>query len=396
MRMLGSFLFFDSFIKRNDNFFDNLLAANQSIKLMGEVKMLRYKEIKNMLVAEIAKMNSNERLPSRPELCKKLAIAKATLDKAINELVTEGMLYSRRGDGTYVADVNDRLPIQAGSWGVIVPDVAKEFYSKVVRGVEDVAQSYGINLILCNSDYDFDKQEQYIKRLNHSGVSGFILVPTMSKGIGDSNRLYDQLAELKVPFVFCTQSADGINAPVVSSNNFYGGYIAAKHLLEKGYRNIAHISLYKNRTNFERCHGSGVAFLEHGIEVNRHIIRFDDKSKSPLLGYEAMKNLLVSGEIVDAVFCTSDDLIQGVYKAIAETGLAVSDDIGVVSYNNSDICEKLTPALTSVAFKNLEVGTKAAEILYRQISGESLPEFEVYLLKPELVVRDSCLGLKKA
>ena len=274
--------------------------------------------------------------------------------------------------------------------------MAKEFYSKVVRGVEDVAQRYGINLILCNSDYDFDKQEQYIKRLNHSSVSGFILVPTMSKGIGDSNRLYDQLAELKVPFVFCTQNADGINAPVVSSNNFYGGYIATKHLLEKGYRNIAHICLYKNRTNFERCHGSGAALLEHGIEVNREIIAFDEKSQSPLLGYEAMQKVLASGQSVDAVFCLSDDLIQGVYRAIAEAGLRISDDIGVVSYNNSDICEKLTPPLTSVAFKNLEVGTKAAGILYRQISGETLPDFEVYLLQPDLVVRDSCLGLKKA
>jgi DNA-binding LacI/PurR family transcriptional regulator len=357
--------------------------------------MLRYREIKNMLAAEITKMNINDKLPSRPELCKRLDTAKATLDKAINELIEEGLLYSINGSGTYVAGANSELSIHQGNWGVIVPDVAKEFYSKVVRGVENVAQRYGINLILCNSDYDFDKQGQYIKRLNHSGVSGFILVPTMSKGIGDSNRLYDQLAELKVPYVFCTQNAEGINAPVVSSNNFYGGYIAARHLLEKGYRNIANISLYKNRTNSERCHGSGAALLEHGIEINREMIAFDEKSQSSLLGYEAMKKVLASGQIVDAVFCTSDDLIQGVYRAIAEAGLAVSDDIGVASYNNSDLCAKLTPPLTSVAFKNLEVGAKAAEILYRQISGETLPDFEVYLLQPELVVRESCLGLKK-
>jgi DNA-binding LacI/PurR family transcriptional regulator len=357
--------------------------------------MLRYKEIKNLLAVEIAKLNSNDRLPPRSGLCKKLDTTRTTLDRAINELVTEGLLYARRGDGTYVAGADEQLSIHKGNWGVIIPDVAVEFYSKVVRGVENVSQKYGINLILCNSDYDFDKQEQYIKRLNHSDVSGIILVPTMSKGIGDRNRLYDQLAELKVPFVFCTQNADGIKAPVVSSNNFYGGYIATRHLLEKGYRNIALVSLYKNRTNFERCHGSSAALLEHGIEVNREIIAFDEKSQSPLLGYEAMQKILASGQIVDAVFCLSDDLIQGVYKAIAEAGLVISDDIGVVSYNNSDICEKLTPPLASVAFKNLEVGTKAAEILYRQISGETLPDFEVYLLQPELVVRESCLGLKR-
>jgi DNA-binding LacI/PurR family transcriptional regulator len=356
--------------------------------------MLRYKEIKNLLAEEITKLNSNDRLPPRSALCKKLDTTRTTLDRAINELVTEGMLYSRRGDGTYVAGAGEQLSIHKGNWGVIVPDVAEEFYSKIVRGVENIAQSYGINLILCNSDYDFDKQEQYIKRLNHSGVSGVILVPFISKGRGDTNRLYNQLIELKVPFVFCTQNTEGINGPVVSSNNFYGGYIAAKHLLEKGYRNIAHISLYKNRTNYERCHGSSAALLEYGIEVNREIIALEETSQSPLLGYEAMKKVLASGQIVDAVLCWGDILIQGVYEAIAEAGLKVSDDIGVVSYNNSDICGKLTPALTSVDFKNLEVGTRAAEILYRQISGEALPDYEVYLLKPDLVVRDSCLGLK--
>jgi DNA-binding LacI/PurR family transcriptional regulator len=358
--------------------------------------MLRYREIKNLLMTEIAKMKANDRLPSRLELCKKLDTTRMTLDKAMNELVTEGVLYSRRGDGTYVAGASDELSIHQGNWGVIVPDVTEGFHSKIVRGVENVAQSYGINLILCNSDYDFDKQEQYIKRLSHSGVSGIILVPIVSKGVGDSNRLQNQLTGLKVPFVFCTRSAEGINAPVVSSNNFYGGYIAVKHLLEQGYRNIAHISLYKNRTNIERTNGSAAALLEKGIEINRKIIAFDDKSQAPLLGYEAMQRILASGQTVDAVFCLSDQLVQGVYKAIAEAGLAVSDDIGVIGYENSDSCEKLIPALSSVDFKNLEIGAKAAEVLYKQINGEILTEFEIYLFQPDLVARESCLGLNKA
>jgi DNA-binding LacI/PurR family transcriptional regulator len=358
--------------------------------------MLRYKEIKNLLAEEITKLNTNDRLPPRSALCKKLDTTRTTLDRAINELVTEGALYSRRGDGTYVAGAGEQLSIHKGNWGVIVPDVTEGFHSKIVRGVENVAQSYGINLILCNSDYDFDKQEQYIKRLSHSGVSGMILVPIVSKGVGDSNRLQNQLTGLKVPFVFCTRSAEGINAPVVSSNNFYGGYIATKHLLERGYRNIAHISQYKNRTNIERTNGSTAALLEKGIEINRKIIAFDDKSQAPLLGYEAMRRILASGQTVDAVFCLSDQLIQGVYKAIAEAGLAVSDDIGVIGYENSDICEKLIPALTSVDFKNLKIGAKAAEVLYKEINGETLSDFEIYLFQPDLVVRESCLGLNKS
>jgi DNA-binding LacI/PurR family transcriptional regulator len=358
--------------------------------------MLRYREIKNLLLAEIAQMKVNDRLPPRLELCKKLDTTRMTLDKAINELVTEGLLFSRRGDGTYVAGAGEELSINKGNWGVIVPDVTEATYCGIVRGVENVAQSYGINIILCNSDFHIEKQEQYIKRLSRSGVSGMIIVPVASGDIGENYHLYSRLIESKVPFVFCSnRNAEGFNAPVVTSNDYYGGYIAARHLLEKGYRHIAYISDQKFRTSVDRCQGYITVLMENRIEINRKIIIMREKSQAQPIGYETMKKLLASEQIVDAVFCYSDRVIQGVYQAISEAGLTVSDDIGVVSYDNADICEKLTPTVTTVAFKSLEIGTKAAELLYKQINGETLSEFEYYLFQPDLIVRDSCLGLKR-
>jgi DNA-binding LacI/PurR family transcriptional regulator len=361
--------------------------------------MLRYKEIKNMLATEIAKMKSNERLPSRPELCKKLDTARATLDKAINELLTEGLLYSKGRIGTYVANnaANEEAAIYKGNWGVIVPDVRETVFSGMVRGVENVARSYGINTILCNSDYDFERQEEYIERLFHSGVSGLVIVPVGSKDQGETYRLYSQLTEMKIPFVFCNRNVEGVNTPAVAaSNDYYGSYIAVKHLLEKGYRHIAYIANKKYRTSVDRCQGYISALMEQEVEVNWEIITIKDQGRAQPFGYEAMKKILASGQLVDSVFCFDDKIAQGVYQTISEAGLTVSDDIGVIGYDNSDLCEKSTPALTSVSRKDLEIGTKAAEMLYKQISGAALSDFEFHLFKPELVVRESCLGLKKA
>jgi DNA-binding LacI/PurR family transcriptional regulator len=356
--------------------------------------MLRYKEIKNILMTEIAKLSSNDRLPSRDELCKKMDAARATVDKAINELVAEGTLYSKGGSGTYVADSKEEQLINAGSWGVIVHDVRELFYADLVRGVENVAQVHGINVVLCNSDSEFDKQEQYIKRLSHS-VSGIIIAPVVSTDKLKNDRLHSQLTGLKIPFVFCNQLAEGINAPVIASNNFYGGYIATKHLLEKGYRNIAYIAYQKFRTSIDRYQGYISALIEKGIEINRKIIIIEDKSHFQPLGYQAMKNILSSGQTVDAVFCFNDKIAQGVYQAVAEAGLRVSDDIGVIGYDNTDICEKCVPGVTSVTANNLVVGTNAAKVLYKLINKEDLSDFYYYLLQPDIIVRDSCLGLKK-
>jgi DNA-binding LacI/PurR family transcriptional regulator len=358
--------------------------------------MLRYKEIKNILAMEIAKMNINDKMPSRSDLCKKLDTAKATLDKAINELMAEGVLYARGGSGTYVAGGNEELPIHNGNWGVIVPDVMESFYAELVRGVENVAQSHGINVIICNSDSDFEKQEQYIKRLKHSGISGFIIVPVLSPDKQDNDRLYSLLTQLKIPFVFSNRNAEGINAPVVACNSFYGSYIATKHLLEKGYRNIAYIAYQKFRTSIDRYQGYISALMEYEIEINQKIIAIEDRSHSHTYGYEAMKNILALGQSVDAVFCFNDKVARAVYQAIAEAGLRISDDIGVIGYDNTDICEKCAPAITSVTLNNLAVGIKAAEVLYKLTNKEDLSDFYFYLIKPNIVVRESCLGLKKA
>jgi DNA-binding LacI/PurR family transcriptional regulator len=362
---------------------------------------LLYIKVKEKLINDIKQMQPHDRLPSRTGLVKKYQVARTTIDRAISELIGEGYLYSRDGSGTYVAE-NTAPVIETGetsnvvSWGVIVPDVTEVFYSKIVRGVENVAQSQGINLILCNSDSDVDKQEQYIQRLSHSGVAGFIIVPIVSQNPREYYRLFSQLTELKAPFVFCNRSAEGLNAPVVTSNNFYGGYIAAKHFLEMGYRNIAYISHRKNRASVDRCQGYITALMENEIEVNQKIIVIGDGRQEESFGYEAMNQLLVAGQMVDAVFCVTDKLAQGVYQAITGAGLVVSDDIGVIGYENSELGEKFTPPVTSVAFKNLEVGSKAAEVLLKQINKEDLSDFHLYLIHPELVVRDSCLGLKKA
>jgi DNA-binding LacI/PurR family transcriptional regulator len=357
--------------------------------------MFRYKEIRNLLTTEVAKLHSNDRLPSRPELCKKLDTTRTTLDRAVSELVKEGVLYSINGSGTYVAESKEEQLIHAGSWGVIVRDVRESFYAEIVRGVENVAQIHDINLILCNSDSDFNKQEKYIKRLSSSGVSGIIIVPIVSSDGQENYRLYCQLTELKIPFVFCNRNVEGVNAPMVTSNDFQGGYIATKHLLEKGYRNIVYIAYQKFRTSIDRCQGYLSALLDNGVKINRKIIVIRDKCEAQSIGYEVMKNILASRQIVDAVFCFNDKVAKGVYQAINEAGLTVSDDIGVIGYDDTDICGKCTPAITSVVAKNMEMGIKAAKVLYKQMNEEDLSDFHFYVFQPEIIVRDSCLGLKR-
>jgi DNA-binding LacI/PurR family transcriptional regulator len=354
--------------------------------------MLRYLEIKEEVKKIIATMPHNAKLMSRPLLTKKLDTSRATLDKAIAELIEEGFLEAKGGSGTYVVGqyAKDR-----GSWGVIIPSIAEEVYPAMVLGIENIAQGYGINLILCNSDNNADKQGEYIDRLLRTGVSGIIMVPVITNDPSVNCILNDQLSKINVPIVFCNRMLSGISASMVTSNNFYGGYLAANHLLRQGYRQPAYIAHKEYATSLERLQGFLAAMAENGLAMqNKRIVLHCEESTDDL-AYKEMKRQLDTDTSIDSVFCFNDYIARGVYKAIKDHGLSIAADIGVIGYNNEKLCDTMEPKLTSISFKNMEIGQQAARTLWKLVQGEPQEECRYFFFQPELIVRESCTGPRK-
>ncbi|MEG2002921.1 MAG: substrate-binding domain-containing protein [Clostridia bacterium] len=362
--------------------------------------MLRYKEIKNMLIDLLQDYGNDEKLPSRPHLCKLFDTTRTTLDKAIGELRDEGLIYSFNGSGTFKTSLtgNEKLEVktQVLNWGIIVSDITCRIFYELVRGVQNRANAHDINIIVCSSDEDVKKQDEYVYRLIKSGVNGLIIVPVVSNPINESAKLYNQLLAANIPFVFCNRAVGGIAAPVIKSNDFYGGYIATKHLIEHGYRNIAYISRYKYSTSVERCQGYMAALTESNIPINRKLIYIEgEEADINVRSYNSMVKIFESGQPIDAVFCFNDDCASGVIRAIEDNDLKISDDIGIMSYDDTEMCEVHEPKITSVKHQSLAIGETAANVLWKMTQGIELNSFDIYLEQPEITVRGSCLGKKK-
>lgn len=354
--------------------------------------MMRYQEIKEQLVHKIGQLEPGTRLPSRPDLCVQLDTNRTTLDRAIKELEREGMLYSRNGSGTYVIGLVQGKVSTTENWGVIVPNVMDHVYPSLARGIENVACRYSANVILCNSDDDVEKQNRYIKRLLLSGVSGFIIVPIITSSVEISSKLYGTLLDSHIPFVFCHRGVEGIRVPIVKSNDFYGGYIATKHLLSRGYRNIAYIARREYSTSVERYHGYVSAIQEYGLPVKRERVLLP-REERPNSSYQYMRQLLERDPEVDAVFCFNDYVALEVCSAVQDAGKRVSHDIGVIGYDNLPADSSVSPKITSLAFKSLQIGEQAAQVLYEMINQKSKGEWtNYYLFQPSIVLRESCLG----
>ena len=353
--------------------------------------MLRYKEVKLMLKEMIAGMSNGERLPARTVLIKRLDSSRATVDKAIRELELEGVLESRFGSGTFVARRLEGVVSNAENWCLIVPDISEALYAKLASGVENAARERNANVILCNSESSAEKQAEYISRLILAGIDGFIIVPVVTQSVTESIILYRSLQQSRIPFVFCNREVEGVSAPIIKSNDFYGGYIATLHLIDHGYRGIAYLARQRYRTSIDRCQGSIAAQQHRGLEIERERILMIEDGSVEDCGRQ-LEALLRSQTPVDAVFCFNDIIAFEAMRTIKALGLKVSEDIGLIGYDSLDACARTEPPLTSVAYKAGDIGRMAARVLGKCIDGRCKGGFAYWLMEPEITVKASCLG----
>jgi DNA-binding LacI/PurR family transcriptional regulator len=356
---------------------------------------LLYFQIKERIKKDFGGLESGERIPSRVELTKKYSATRTTIDRAISELIGEGFLYTVDGSGTYLADRTESSDAEYTSgvtnWGVILPNIMHDTYPGILRGIEDVANENDVNVVICNTDNYADKQRDYVYKLIESGVRGLIIVPAI---IGKTT--LEEFSELKkhgIPLVTCNRIIEGIEAPSVLSNNFYGGYLATRHLIEQGYKRIAYLSRPMYSVSLDRYQGYLGALSEHskGIiqESGKKCVVFEDSFEIDRPGYHSMGSLLELESPPDAVFCFNDAIAAGAYELLTERGVRIGEDVGLVGYDNTSICERLSPKLTSVRFKTYEIGSSAAKLLLRLSSGEGELNRKRVILQPELVVRES-------
>jgi len=353
--------------------------------------MLHYKEVKEGIKALLIGMSNGQRLPGRLQLMKLLDASRATVDKAVKELEKEGVLFSRFGSGTYVARRLDGVIPQMENWCLIVPDAGEAVYAQLAEGVQKHAKKCSVHVILCNSERSAQKQAAYIERLIMAGVDGFIIVPAVSLRVPDNLELYKMLQQSKIPFVFCCRDVEGVDAPIVKSNDFYGGYMATLHLLERGYKNIVYLSRQRYRTSIDRCQGYISALQHRNQPIERkRIIMLEDESMD--MCCRRLEQLIQSDVSVDAVFGFNDTIALMAMEHLKQMGLQISKDIGVIGYDDLADCLEAQPPLTSVAYQMAAVGEMAARVLGKMIDQEEKDGFAYYLIEPEIQERESCLG----
>jgi DNA-binding LacI/PurR family transcriptional regulator len=170
----------------------------------------------------------------------------------------------------------------------------------------------------------------------------------------------------------------------VGLDNVAGGYMATRHLIDRGRRKIAFLGDPNLPEIGQRREGYLRACREAGLELDP---RLDAKSHFTLeTATEAAEKLLTSGVEVDGVFAASDVIALAAINVLRKQGKSVPGDVAVVGFDDSAIAAHTTPAITTVRQDLGKAAKLMIELLFQRLEGEVAPGV---LLTPELVIRGS-------
>lgn len=277
--------------------------------------------------------------------------------------------------------------------GVIIPEVVHFFFSTVISGIEQVANSRGYNVILTQTNEKYQREKSNVDTMLSNQIDGFLV--SLSKETTNFDH-FTRLLDQRFPIVFFDRMPAIDNSVNVVVNDYIGSYEATKHLIEQGFRTVYHLAGPSTLAiASERRRGYQDALKDHGLEFQPFWVvecpkGHEDEAK------ELVADLLNSkSEKPDAFFCHNDMAAVGAMLAAREAGLNVPRDLGVVGFSNWQFCTMIDPSLTSVAQPGYEMGTRATEILLDMIEGKTDPDQieKTVVLDTNLMIRGSSVRI---
>ena len=266
--------------------------------------------------------------------------------------------------------------------GVVLPDLYGEFFSELMRGIDQVARERGLHLLV--SSYHGHPEEQGAAlRTMRGRVDGLLL---MSPFVGNLDILRDNLVPT-MPTVLMNTGLAADGHACVGVDNYGGARSMMRHLLEAGHRRIAFIAGPEDNFDArERLRGYTEAMADAlpGEAIRVLPGDFDEAS-----GHRAGQSLLAGGNLPDAVFAANDMMALGCLFALNQAGIRVPDQVALAGFDDIPLSRYVHPALTTMRVEIAELGGRAIACLLDQDEPDPTAPGEQVLLAPRLVVRAS-------
>ena len=270
---------------------------------------------------------------------------------------------------------------------VVMPVVANHFYMNVMRGLQHVLSAHDLDMTVHVPAHPEDPDKRLARATQPGRSDGLLLLSTPL-----TDEWVQRLHSAAPPFVLVDAQHPGVES--IAVDNERGGYEATKHLIDRGYRRIGHITAHPEPPpGTQRREGYERALREAGLPVDPDRIASSDVRPFVFAeegGYHAMKILLERDPGIEAVFASSDMQALGALRAAEEAGRHVPDDLALVGFDDIELSRYV--GLTTLRQPARAIGRRAAEQLICRMENTD-DTVSSTLFVPKLIVRRSCGGV---
>lgn len=269
---------------------------------------------------------------------------------------------------------------------IVLPEVADSFFSLAINGIEAVAGEKGYHVLVYLTHESVEKEKAVLKDLQSGRVDGVLMSVTAETANG---RHVQTLVDTGMPVVFFDRICDDVATAKITTNDAEAACLATQHLIERGCKKIALLSVSENLSISQ---GRSAGFVQALQKSHREFVATDvllcandaDKARA------VIKKALASPNRPDGMVVTVEKLITPVYTACADAGLFIPQDLKVVGFSNLPTAAILNPSLTTVTQPAFEMGKAAAAVLLKALGKSAFNlKREHAVIKSVLEVRGS-------
>jgi len=262
---------------------------------------------------------------------------------------------------------------KTGTVGIMVCDLRNPFFAEILQGIETYMSREGYNIIVMNTDYDFNKEKESTEIFYAKQTEGAIIIPG-----GNSNENIKFLIERNIPVVLLDKRVKNLNVDIVLVNNIGGSRQLIEHLISLGHKRIGIITgPLSFTTGEERLEGYLKVLRKHSIPEDKDLIRIGDFKKQS--GYLLTLELLSLTLPPTAIFACNNTMGLGAMEAIKKRKIHIPEEIGLVIFDDLPWFKYSDPPLTVIAQPSVRIGETAGKLLVNQIRKKRKKPKEVTL-----------------
>lgn len=312
------------------------------------------------------------KLPSESVLCEQYHVSRQTVRAALRLLAEEGLIEKRQGSGSF----STGLGAKANTVALIVNNAEEYTMPAILADIKSFLRKKGYSTNTYSTYARIARERQILEDLKGSPIRGLIAEGTKSALPNPNLDLYEQLAAKGVSILFIGGNYPAFSSCVhIKDDNYYGGYLLAKHLIQHGHTHIAGIFKIDDVRGVERYGGYVAALRDFGIPAADELVAWYTASMQDALESKSDTSFLTAflrknKDMCSAVICQNDEIAYWLIKELHYAGIRVPEDISVVSFDNSYMSDLDSIRITTLSHKSHEMGFMAASTLLRMIQGE--------------------------